>query len=56
MDIQHMKNTGAWQVSAPVTNGKDAWVEFRTFHEIDEKQAIAGFYNAVWSMGWTLVP
>ena len=56
MDIQHMKNTGAWQVSAPVTNGKDTWVEFRTFHEIDEKQAIAGFYNVVWSMGWTLVP
>jgi hypothetical protein len=43
---------GAWQVSAPVTNQHTTWVEIRTFYGIDEKQAIASFYNAVWSMGW----
>jgi hypothetical protein len=43
---------GAWQISAPVTNQHTTWVEIRTFYGIDEKQAIASFYNAVWSMGW----
>jgi hypothetical protein len=43
---------GAWQVSAPVTNGPDTWVEIRTYYDIPEKHAIASFYNTVWSMGW----
>jgi hypothetical protein len=46
-------NRGAWQVSAPVTNGHTTWVEIRTYHDINEKQAIASFYNTIWSMGWT---
>jgi hypothetical protein len=43
---------GAWQVSAPVTNGHTTWVEIRTYYGINEKHAVASFYNAVWSMGW----
>jgi hypothetical protein len=52
MQIKQMANTGAWQISDVVTNGQTSWVEIRTFYGIDEKQAIASFYNAVWSMGW----
>lgn len=47
-------NRGAWQVSAPVTNGHDTWVEIATFYDIDEKEAIARFYNGVWNLGWTV--
>jgi hypothetical protein len=43
---------GAWQVSAPVTNGHTTWVEIRTYYGINEKHAVASFYNTVWSMGW----
>jgi len=25
----------------------------RTYYDITEKQAIASFYNTIWSMGWT---
>ena len=46
-------NRGAWQISAPVTNGQDIWIEIRTYHDINEKQALASFYNTIWSMGWT---
>jgi len=46
---------GAWQVSAPVTNGRDTWVEFRTYYGIDEKHAVASFYSVVWAMGWKTV-
>lgn len=43
---------GAWQLAEPVTNGHTDWVEVRTYYDIDEKHAIASFYNAIWSMGW----
>lgn len=43
---------GAWQISESITNGKDIWVEIRTFYGVDEKQAIASYYNTIWSMGW----
>jgi hypothetical protein len=52
MQIKQMASTGAWQISETVTNGHDTWVEIRTFYGIDEKHAIASFYNAIWSMGW----
>lgn len=43
---------GAWQVTDVVTNGHTSWAEIRTFYGIDEKHAIASFYNTIWSMGW----
>jgi len=52
MKIEQMPNTGAWRVSDVITNGQTSWVEIRTFYGIDEKQAIASFYNTIWSMGW----
>ena len=52
MQIKQMANTGAWQIAETVTNGHDSWVEIRTFYGIDEKQAVATFYNTIWSMGW----
>jgi hypothetical protein len=52
MKIELMPNTGAWRVSDVITNGQTSWVEIRTFYGIDEKQAIASFYNTIWSMGW----
>jgi hypothetical protein len=52
MKIEMMPNTGAWRVSDVITNGQTSWVEIRTFYGIDEKQAIASFYNTIWSMGW----
>ncbi len=45
---------GAWQISAPVTNGHQTWVEFGTFYGVDEKEALARFYNGVWNSGWTV--
>lgn len=45
---------GAWQVSAPVSNGHDVWVEIQTFYGINEKEAVARFYNGVWNAGWEL--
>jgi hypothetical protein len=45
---------GAWQISAPVNNGHDIWVEIRTYYDVDEKEAVARFYNGVWNSGWTV--
>lgn len=53
MQIVHT-NKGAWQVSAPVTNGRDTWVEINTYYGVDEKEALARFYNGVWNSGWTV--
>lgn len=55
MQIKQMPNTGAWQISAPVTNEQDTWVEIRTFYGIDEKEAVARYMNVIWSAGWRLV-
>lgn len=55
MQIKQMPNTGAWQISAPVTNEQDTWVEIRTFYGIDEKEAVARYMNVIWSSGWRLV-
>jgi hypothetical protein len=45
---------GAWQIAAAVTNKHDTWIEFRTFYGVDEKEALARFYNGVWNSGWEL--
>ena len=55
MQIVRMPSTGAWQISDTITNGHDRWVEIRTFYNVDEKQAIASYYNTIWSMGWYAV-
>lgn len=55
MNTKQMPNTGAWQVSAIVSNGHHEWLEFSTFYGIPEKEAIARFINAVHSAGWTVV-
>jgi hypothetical protein len=53
MQIQRL-SSGAWQVYAAVSNGHQTWMEFRTFYGIDEKEAVARYYNAIWGMGWTV--
>jgi len=53
MQIQQLPN-GAWQIYAPVSNGHQTWVEFRTFYNINEKEALARYYNTIWDMGWTV--
>ena len=45
---------GAWQIAAAVTNKHDTWIEFRTFYGVDEKEALARFYNGVWNSGWEM--
>ena len=55
MNVKQMPNTGAWQVSATVSNGHDNWLEFSTFYGVPEKEAIARFINAVHSAGWTVI-
>ena len=55
MQIKQMPNTGAWQISAPVTNESDTWVEVRTFYGVDENEAVAKFMNTVWSLGWRIL-
>ena len=47
-------NRGAWQVSAPISNGHDTWIEIRTFYDVNQTEAIARFYNGVWDSGWTV--
>lgn len=47
--------SGAWQISATVTNGHHSWVEFRTYYGTSRNSAIAGFYTTVQSMGWLVV-
>jgi hypothetical protein len=55
MRIEQLKSSGAWQVSAAVSNGHDTWIEFRTFYGIDEKESLARYYNTIWGLGWTVV-
>ncbi len=55
MNTKQMPNTGAWQVSAMVSNGRDSWLEFSTFYGVPEKEAIARFINAVLAAGWTVI-
>ena len=52
MQTVRMPNTGAWQISDTITNGHDRWVEIRTFYGVTEREAVASYYNAIWSMGW----
>ena len=53
MRINQMPN-GAWQISAAVTNKHDTWIEIRTFYNVDEKEALARYYNTVFNMGWDM--
>jgi hypothetical protein len=55
MQVQQLPSSGAWQVSAMVSNGRDSWLEFSTFYGVPEKEAIARFINAVHSAGWTVI-
>jgi hypothetical protein len=54
MNVKQMPNTGAWQVSALVTNGHDSWLEIRTFYGIGSREAEARYCNTILSLGWWL--
>jgi hypothetical protein len=45
---------GAWQIAAAVTNKHDTWIEIRTFYGVGDKEALARYYNTVFSMGWEM--
>lgn len=52
MQTQRLKSSGAWQVSAMVTNGHDSWLETRTYYGISEREAQATYWNTIATMGW----
>jgi len=52
MRIHQLPSSGAWQVSALITNKHDSWVEIRTYYGIGAKEAEAQFWNSIASMGW----
>ena len=56
MTVSQLKSSGAWQVSALVTNGQDSWLETVTFYGgVGRKEAQARFVNGVLNAGWWLV-
>jgi len=56
MNVFRVKSSGAWQVTALVTNGQDSWLEIATFYGgIGSKEAQARFVNGVQNAGWELV-
>ena len=54
MQVTKLKSSGAWQVSALVTNGHDNWLEIRTYYGIGDREAQARYCNTILSLGWWL--
>jgi len=55
MTAEKIAHSGAWRVSALVTNGHDKWLESRTYYGYNKAQALANYRQTVLGMGWRMV-
>lgn len=48
------QHTGAWTVREFVTNGRDTWLESRTYYGYNKTQSVANYRATIAQMGWRI--